>query len=228
MGIHSPGLDEAYRQPGSYSYSYKNPALPGAGQGRFAGPMAQELEGIPGVVRDTQQGKMVDTPRLTMANTSEVANLRREVDDLKSTAAALGDDGKARPKAKPRAAVNTSSAPTKQGVGAALKAFGDKPPSEREIALAREDLRAKFGSASASEFERYAMAMRKKGKGQKPWQVKTGEAQDIYTASDEADFRGRMKGIDEAQGPDNYTAVDEADFKRRMRDVYAEQRGDRS
>jgi hypothetical protein len=83
-------LDQAYRRPSANSYEYKDPNVPGAGRGRFSGPMAHELEGIPGVVKETPQGKMVDTPRLTMANTSEVAQQRREIDALKRTVLAMG------------------------------------------------------------------------------------------------------------------------------------------
>jgi hypothetical protein len=168
-------LDSAYRQPGAYSYEYKNPSAPGAGPGRYAGPMAQELEGIPGVVQSTPYGKQVDTPRLTLANTSEVANLRREVDSLKETAAAMGDGQprKAKPKAK-AAAIDTSTAPTNPGVDSALNAFGKKAPSDAEIAAARESLRGKYGAASANEFERRAMALKKEKNRSR---VKIGEAQ---------------------------------------------------
>lgn len=134
-------LGVAFRQPGAYSYAYKDPTAPGAGPGRFAGPMAQELEGIPGVVRETPAGKAVDTPRLTMANTSEVANQRREIDDLKATVAAMGGGKKPAPK-KPR---------------------GSK--AEGEIAKRREEIRARDGAAAAAAYEREAMARLRGQKG---------------------------------------------------------------
>lgn len=76
-------LDAAYRKPTSNGYEYKDPSAPGAAPGRQAGPMADELKGIPGVVAPGEDGMdRVNTPRLTMANTSEIANLRREMDAL--------------------------------------------------------------------------------------------------------------------------------------------------
>jgi hypothetical protein len=85
-------LDAAYREPGSYSYDYKDPSMPGAAPGRHAGPMAHELRGIPGVVEQTPHGEAVNTGRLTLANASEVANQRRELDDLKRQMEALGTE----------------------------------------------------------------------------------------------------------------------------------------
>jgi len=76
-------LDAAYRKPGAYSYEYKDPSIPGAAPGRHAGPMADELKGIPGVVETGPDGlDRVNGPRLEMANTSEIANLRRDMDAL--------------------------------------------------------------------------------------------------------------------------------------------------
>lgn len=76
-------LDAAYRKPSSNSYEYKDPTAPGAAPGRQAGPMADELKGLPGVVSPGPDGMdRVDTGRLTMTNASEIANLRREMDAL--------------------------------------------------------------------------------------------------------------------------------------------------
>lgn len=76
-------LDAAYRQPSSNSYEYKDPTAPGAAPGRHAGPMADELKGIPGVVETGPDGlDRVNGPRLELANTSEIANLRRDMDAL--------------------------------------------------------------------------------------------------------------------------------------------------
>jgi hypothetical protein len=80
---HGEGLDEAFRKPSSNSYEYKDPTAPGAAPGRQVGPMADELKGLPGVVSPGADGlDRVNTPRLTLANTSELANLRREMDAL--------------------------------------------------------------------------------------------------------------------------------------------------
>lgn len=70
-----------YSGIGKYEYAYKNPER--HGRGRYVGPMAHELEHIPGVVSDTPEGKTVDPNRLTMANASEIGDLRREVELLK-------------------------------------------------------------------------------------------------------------------------------------------------
>lgn len=95
-------LDSAYRKPGDYTYEYKPEfrGQPGAGDGRYAGPMAHELKGIPGVVKPGANGMdHVDTPRLTMANTSQVANLTRgkadrsELEELRQRVADLSDSG---------------------------------------------------------------------------------------------------------------------------------------
>jgi hypothetical protein len=86
-------LDAAYRAPGSYSYEYKDPSAQGAAPGRQAGPMAQELTGIPGVVHQGADGMLrVDKGRLTLANTSQTAKHRREIDDLSERLRALEGD----------------------------------------------------------------------------------------------------------------------------------------
>lgn len=78
-----------YSNVGTYEYSYKEPEK--FGKGRYVGPMAQELEHIPGVVKPTPQGEKVDAGRLTMANTSELAAQRRELDRMKAEFDALYD-----------------------------------------------------------------------------------------------------------------------------------------
>jgi hypothetical protein len=92
-------LDEAFTRPTSNEYEYRNPRAPGAAPGRQVGPMADELRGIPGVVSRGADGMdRVDAPRLTMANTSQIANLtrgkadRREIDQLQEQLDALGDN----------------------------------------------------------------------------------------------------------------------------------------
>ncbi len=95
-------LDRAagYRSVGSYGYDYKDPSVPGAADGRQSGPMADELRGLPGVVKPGPDGMdRVDTGRLTMDNTSELGQHRRELDqkadrseldELRRRMAALG------------------------------------------------------------------------------------------------------------------------------------------
>jgi hypothetical protein len=84
-------LDEAYRrQTGGepnlrpaqgYEYSYKNPEEHGAG--RYVGPMAQDLEHLPGVVERSPDGtKSINAPRLTLANTAAVSEQQRRLDEL--------------------------------------------------------------------------------------------------------------------------------------------------
>ena len=70
----------------AYAYNYKNPDQPGAKHGRMVGPMAQDLERGPlgdTVVQDTPQGKVVDTPRLTMVNSSAIAEQQKQLDALR-------------------------------------------------------------------------------------------------------------------------------------------------
>jgi hypothetical protein len=74
----------------AYSYRYKDPHAPGAKPGRMVGPMAQDLERGPlgdSVVDDTPGGKMVNTGRLEMVNSSAITELNRKIEALE---AALG------------------------------------------------------------------------------------------------------------------------------------------
>lgn len=74
----------------AYSYRYKNPGAPGAKPGRMIGPMAQDIERGPlgdTIVDDTPNGKMLDTGRLSMVNSSAITELDRKV---KALEAALG------------------------------------------------------------------------------------------------------------------------------------------
>ena len=72
-----------------YEYSYKNPQENGAG--RFVGPMAQDLEHLPGVVEQKPNGeKAINAPRLTLANTAAVSEQQRQMDEIKAQIAALG------------------------------------------------------------------------------------------------------------------------------------------
>lgn len=105
------GLDAsraAFADVGSHEFEYKPEFQdsPGAGKGRFAGPMTSELKSIPGVVEQGGPGGMeqVNTPRLTMANASATGELarsdqdkQRQLDELNARMASLqeatgGDD----------------------------------------------------------------------------------------------------------------------------------------
>jgi hypothetical protein len=80
-----------------YQYKPEFKAAPGAGAGTYEGPMAQDLEHIPGVVATGPDGmKRVDHTRLSMANASVSGELSRsdeaktkEIDALKKRLAAL-------------------------------------------------------------------------------------------------------------------------------------------
>lgn len=99
-------LDAAYRSQGGipvappavdlrpargYSYEYKDPDA--HGQGRFYGPMAQDLEQTPAGASTVKQGpdgtKMVDTSRLSLVNTSAISEQQRKLEALQSQLAAL-------------------------------------------------------------------------------------------------------------------------------------------
>ena len=76
-------LESVIKSIGSHGYKYKK----GVGEDpnkQHYGPMAQEIEKTPlgDAVIDTPKGKMVDTRRLTMGNTSLIAELGKKVDDL--------------------------------------------------------------------------------------------------------------------------------------------------
>jgi hypothetical protein len=84
----------ALGEAGSYSYEYKDPSAPGAARGRQAGPMAQELEGIPGVVQPGPDGlKRVDTGRLALATASATGDQERRLQDLEQKASPVGGYG---------------------------------------------------------------------------------------------------------------------------------------
>ena len=75
-------LDAANLRPAQgYEYSYKDPQADGAG--RYVGPMAQDLEHLPGVVEQGPDGKKaINAPRLTLANTAAVSELQRKQDAI--------------------------------------------------------------------------------------------------------------------------------------------------
>ena len=72
-----------------YEYAYKDPEA--HGQGRYVGPMAQDLEHLPGVVEQDSNGtKSINAPRLTLANTAAVSEQQRRIDRLEQLAALGG------------------------------------------------------------------------------------------------------------------------------------------
>lgn len=72
-----------------YEYSYRDPQR--HGEGRYVGPMAQNLEHLPGVVEQTGDGtKSINAPRLTLANTAAVSEQQQRIDDLEAQLRALG------------------------------------------------------------------------------------------------------------------------------------------
>ncbi len=69
----------------AYSYTYKDPTMPGAAPGRQVGPMAQDLERAGSQsVMDTQQGKMVDPARLTMENSSAIGEQQDALEEQRA------------------------------------------------------------------------------------------------------------------------------------------------
>lgn len=148
------------RPASASTFEYKDPAR--HGEGTYVGPMAQELEHVPGVVNETPDGtKAIDTSRLSLFNTSALGDVQRKQDDtdarLIEIEGLLSADQDVAP-------VDLNQAPKQRGVESALKAFGRQAPSDEEIEGASEALRRKFGDASASEFEDYAYGY-KRGRG---------------------------------------------------------------
>lgn len=65
-----------------YEYSYRDPQR--HGEGRYVGPMAQNLEHLPGVVEQGSDGtKSINAPRLTLANTAAVSEQQRQQDEIR-------------------------------------------------------------------------------------------------------------------------------------------------
>lgn len=72
-----------------FEYSYKDPGK--HGEGRYVGPMAQDLEHLPGVVKQDPSGtKVIDAPRLTLANTAALSEIQRKQDEQDQRLRALG------------------------------------------------------------------------------------------------------------------------------------------
>lgn len=127
--IDTDALDAAYEREGgtpnlrgaqAYKYRYKDPDAYGAGEGEYVGPMAQDLEHLPGVVDEGPRGKMVDPNRLTMVNTSAIGELQNRLD---------------RVEAENIRGMRLGEPPATSGVLGPRAAFG---PSEDDEALSRE------------------------------------------------------------------------------------------
>lgn len=72
-----------------YAYEYKNPAQ--HGRGTFVGPMAQDLEHLPGVVEKGPDGmKSINAPRLSLATAGAVSEQQKRLDRLEQVAALGG------------------------------------------------------------------------------------------------------------------------------------------
>lgn len=67
---------------GGYRYKYKDPSAPGQAPGEHFGPMAQDLERAgpigASLVRDTPNGKMVDTGRAALVALAALSKMREE------------------------------------------------------------------------------------------------------------------------------------------------------
>jgi hypothetical protein len=82
------GAAAAHRRVGSHVYKYKPEfhGENGAGPGEKSGPMADELEHIPGVVEKGPDGiKRVDTGRLALSGASAVGQVVRKQDETDRT-----------------------------------------------------------------------------------------------------------------------------------------------
>jgi hypothetical protein len=74
----------------NYSYTYKDPTIPGAAPGPQVGPMAQDLERAGSqAVMNTPNGKMVDPSRLVMETAGAVGEVQGQTNDLKRQFAEL-------------------------------------------------------------------------------------------------------------------------------------------
>lgn len=85
-------LDTVRAAPG-YTYRYRTPSEPGAGEGLHAGPMAQDLERTPLgrslVTEDAHGRKVVDGGRAGLTALAATSAQQRELDRLEAQVAAL-------------------------------------------------------------------------------------------------------------------------------------------
>lgn len=71
-------------------YEYRDPSAPGAGPGKFAGPMSDELAGIPGAVQTGPDGMdRVDGQRVALATAPVVGEHERRINEMNARLDAL-------------------------------------------------------------------------------------------------------------------------------------------
>ena len=144
------------RGAGSYSYQY----APGSGDsGSHVGPMAQELESLPGVVQTGPDGlERVDTGRLSLANAAATGDTQRRVDRLEQMLAIAmerkGRSGAAPPKRTSARARSVTSdpedAPVTSGLGLKYSDFyRDTSPSAERVDTRRAHLPEPQGARDA-------------------------------------------------------------------------------
>lgn len=90
-------LKEFLSALGAHEYEYKNPDAPGAGEGKFVSPMAQELEKTElgkSMVIDTPQGKMVNYGKGFGTMLAGAANHEKRISELEAALKASSKKGK--------------------------------------------------------------------------------------------------------------------------------------
>lgn len=128
----------------AYSYEYTDPEK--FGQGRFVGPMAQDLEKSPAtesaVFTDTDGVKKIDTSRLALVNTSAISEQQRRIDELEKMLAAqsrsragVTSDKRAKKNVKRYRA--PASEPEKEPVNTKGYGFSNLEPGRLDRLLAR-------------------------------------------------------------------------------------------
>lgn len=127
--IHSGGakIQDFLDAISAEEYNYKNPSQPGAGEGSYVSPMAQDLEKTPigsQMVMDTPQGKMVDYGKGMGAMLAAQAHLNERLNKMEG-AQKLAYGGFAE-------GVSNAVAATKGSVGSDLKAMESKGDDKKK------------------------------------------------------------------------------------------------
>lgn len=146
--------DQAYRGLSASSYEYRDPAAPGAAEGRHVGPMAHELAAHPataGSVTTGTDGRLaVDPGRLTLTNTAELAQQRRDIDRLVSHQATMSqlDDaerrytealsGQPRPRPAPQASAADADAMRRASLALAGSLGAAEQSGARQVQALRQ------------------------------------------------------------------------------------------
>lgn len=162
-GQRRPGGD--FSQVGSYSYEYKDPGAQGAAPGSQAGPMADELRGLPGVVKPGPDGfDRVDPARLSLTNASATGELAREVEALRKDVATLGGNpdavlSRVNKPASARQGTTIVEEPSAQPFGGpAARNFG---PRAEDQFVTRPESESDLNVPVLSPAERYQLALEK-------------------------------------------------------------------